>query len=176
MTEIRDVLYITQDPETNPQGFKQELQRLLNRVSESLDDIRGFRGTSKFYGDIDMQTNKISFADTNYIQKNTSTDRLQAYNPDTEEMADILGLGEVDRLTSTTDTLILTDDGTDATLTTSADSITIPDLVLDPTKITLATNALHGVSGGNLGAFKKGVTYRNTSDTMRIVQISVKLS
>ncbi len=176
MTEIRDLLTLTQDPESNPQGFKEELQRLLNRVSVSLDEIRGHRGTSKFYGDIDMQTNKISFADTNYIQKEPTTERLQAYNPDTEEMQNILGLGEIDRLTSTTDTLILTDDGTDATLTTSADSITIPDLVLDPTKITAATNALHGVSGGNLGAFKKGVTYRNRSSTMRIVQISVKLS
>jgi hypothetical protein len=172
VAEIRDVLLITQDPETNPQGFRQELQRHLNRISESLDDIRGHRGDSKFYGDINLQNHKLSFDDTQYLQKNETTAKLQAYDPDTDQMQNVLGLGDVDRLTSTNGTLILTDDGTDATLTTSADSITIPGLVLDPTKYTTATVATHGV----LGAFAKGVTYKNTSSTMRIVQISVKLS
>ena len=159
MADPREVLTLSTDPATHPQEFKQELLRILNRINEVVI----------------------------FLKKNLETTRLQAYNPDDYEYYDVLGLGEIDRLTSTDSTLVLSDDGTNQTITGDLGDITIvpnggdvavtgtfsaTNITLVPTKYTSATVAKHG----KLGAFAKDTVYQNKDATMRVVQISVKIS
>ena len=122
MPELRDILRVTQDVSANPIGFQQELQRTLDRISESLDDIRGHRGAPKFYSDINMQGNKIQFSDNDYVRRNSSTEKLQVWDPDTDTWFDLLAIGDVNKLTTATSewTMTASDNATDFTLTFSA--------------------------------------------------------